>query len=218
MLRIRHRQDARGFTLLELMVVTMIVGAVILLVPVAMMGFGARSRLELSANSVVASLAGTRSQAVQDGYEAYLELGWVEINEEDRAAIRVRFTNLPVEKKLGPDRGGMDETLIDRSAEREWVYTPWKALPKGIVWNGVSVARGQWKKLNPGGKPYSIKFYASGDVERAFAIRIESEDLEEVDDEYRIATIMVNGLTSEPSWMEGLGELREALDGSHFNY
>jgi hypothetical protein len=47
------------------------------------------------------------------------------------------------------------------------------------------------------------------------AIRLESQDLE-VERRYKTITVVINALTSEPSWAEGLQELPEALPSSNF--
>lgn len=211
-----QRAGQDGFTLLELMVVVLILGSVLLVVPMNLDGFSARSRLEMGANSLVAALAGIREKAVEDGYEAHIELGWFKAEGEDKPGYRYKYTTLPAEKAMAE---GQEDPLAKarREAEREWAYTEWHPLPKRVTWVGVSEHRGQWQKLNPGGKPYTLRFFASGDVERTVAIKIESEDLE-TEAEYRVATILVNGLTSEPSWLNGEQELRESLDDSHFSY
>ena len=66
----------RGFTMMELMVVVVLVGSVLLLVPTNMMGFGALTRLDSAANTLVSALEGAKEQAILDGYDVFLELGY----------------------------------------------------------------------------------------------------------------------------------------------
>ena len=207
-------RSSRGFSLLELMVVLMVVGAILLLVPMNMEGFGSRSRLESSANSIVSAIAGGREQAIIDGYDVYLELGWYrDLKGGKRQGYRFKFTDQPKETSQGED-GALENTRY-RSREREWVYTDWHELQSGVDFAGVSERAGSWQQLSAGGKPYPIRFGADGNIGRGVAIRLESQDLE-VKKEFKIITIVVNPLTSEPSWMDGEHELRKARPASDF--
>lgn len=216
---IRNSRRSSGFTLLEVMAVVLILGSVLLIVPLNMDGWGARSRLELGANSVVAAMRGTREQAVEDGFDAYLELGWAKVDDtdEERSAYRVKFTSVPSDKASGDNDESREERERLRSREREWLYTEWRPLPDGLEWVGVSERKDSWRAISRSGKPYSIHFDAGGNADKSLGIRLRSEDLD-TDDERRTVTIILNGLTSEPSWIDGRHEIRESLEQNNFNY
>ena len=200
------------------MAVVLILGSVLLLVPLNMDAWGARSRLDLAANSLIASMNGTREQAIQDGYDAYLELGWAEVDDsgDERSAYRVKFTNIASEKATRTDDAA-EEQERRRSREREWLYTRWRPLPENIEWVGVSERKDAWRPISKGGKPYSIHFDAGGNTDQTIAVRIKSIALD-VDEEKRTITVVLNGLTSEASWVDGKHEIRESLDQAAFNY
>ncbi len=209
-----HPLEQRGFSLIELMVVLLLLGGILIMVPMSLEGFGARSRLESSANSLVSAITGAREKAIEDGYDVYLELGWYrDLEGEKRQGYRFKFTDQPQEKSS--DEDSENEIARRRSREREWVYTNWKELQPGVDFVGVSERSGSWQQLSPGGKLFPIRFTADGNIERAVGIRLESQDLE-VDREKKTITILVNPLTSEPSWKEGDHELRKARPASDF--
>ncbi|MDJ0974861.1 MAG: type II secretion system protein [Planctomycetota bacterium] len=216
--QIARTRRLAGFTLLEVMAVVLILGSVLLIVPLNMDGWGARSRLDLAANSVIASIHGTKEQAIQDGYDAYLELGWavVDDTDEERSAYRVKFTNIASEKATRDDDATEAQERA-RSREREWLYTEWRPLPDDIEWAGVSERKDAWRPISQGGKAYSIHFDAGGNTDQSIAIRIKSVALD-VSEEDRTITIVLNGLTSEASWVDGKHEIRESLDQAAFNY
>lgn len=210
------REATRGFTLLEVMAVVLILGTVLLVVPLNMEGWGARSRLEMGGNSVVSALRATKEQAITDGYDTYLQLSIIKINDEERSVYRFKYTNVPTEKSLGQNEDESDLART-RSVEREWQHSEWLTLPEGVEWNGVSVQKGAWRKVSMGGKIREVHFDAGGNIDIATAIRVRSADLE-VSEENKIITVTVNGLTSEPSLDKGRHELRESLDASVFQY
>jgi prepilin-type N-terminal cleavage/methylation domain-containing protein len=208
-----------GFTLLELLVVCAIVGGTLILVPVYFGSFGARSRLSSAANSMLSKLAAVKEQAMNDGYESRLEIGtYRERDGTRRVGTRFWFTNLPAKgtsKLLEEDSDKQRERVTSRAQDRQWMVSEWHAIPEGVVVPGVSIEAGQWEKLGEGDRSFQVRYFADGSVERAVAIRLESEDLE-VKSEYRTVTVMVNALSSEAASYEGFKELPRHRDASEF--
>jgi prepilin-type N-terminal cleavage/methylation domain-containing protein len=207
----RSRQD--GFTMMELMVVVVLVGSVLLLVPTNMMGFGALTRLDSAANTLVSALEGAKEQAILDGYDVFLELGFTKEGDEDYPAFRYRVTSQPAKVSESED----ERTTVRATEEREWITTQWRRLPRGVLWGGFSERNGSWQKITAGGRTIEVHYLASGDVAGPVAIRLESDDLD-VKDEFKFRTLMINALTSKPYWKTGKLELKESLDASQFNY
>jgi prepilin-type N-terminal cleavage/methylation domain-containing protein len=209
------RARRRGFTLVELMVVVVIVGAALLLVPANLFSFGARSRLENAANTIVAAVAGAREQAVLDGHPVKLEFAVVK-NEDGKVVHghRFVFTNLPAERSaLLLDEGRKDEPER-RPAEQEWLETDWHLLPDGVTFAGVSQKEGQWENLRED-QPYAVTFGSDGSVDAAFAIRVENDDMD-VRKEFRTITVLVNPLTAEANALDGLVEMPPQRDENEF--
>jgi prepilin-type N-terminal cleavage/methylation domain-containing protein len=217
-LRPPRTSPASGFTLLELMVVALIMGTILLLVPPNLDSLGARGKLDSTANSLVAAFNGARERAILDSYEVAVELGTFRDEDGDwRHGWRFRFTNLVADTIADPDAPQSDDVDPEarRDQEREWLYTPWHACGDGVKISGVSEKKDVWKKINEGGKSSDVRFFADGNVENGIAVRLESEDLE-VERQYKTVTVLVNPLTSEPSWGEGELELNEARPASDF--
>lgn len=207
---------ARGFTLVELMVVVAILAGMLLLVPPNLYRYGARSRLENASNTIIALIASAREQAIQDGHPVKLEFGVYEDSEgEIHHGHRIIFTNAPAERSelLDQERGGKEER--DRPDQLEWLETMWHNLSGGVVYTGISERYGQWNKVNRD-RPYIITFTPDGGVEKGFAIRVESEDLENVKKENRTITIKVNPLTAEATTTDGLAEMAETREENEF--
>ncbi len=179
------RSNQRGFTMMELMVVVVLVGSVLLLVPTNMMGFGALTRLDSSANTLVSALEGAKEQAILDGYDVFLELGYTKQADEDIPAFRYRVTSQPAKVSESEE----EKSALSATQEREWITTQWRALPRGVLWGGISERNGSWQKITPGGRTIEVQYLASGDVAGPVAIRLESEDLD-VKDEYKFRTIL----------------------------
>jgi prepilin-type N-terminal cleavage/methylation domain-containing protein len=206
-----------GFTLIELMVVILILGTVLLLVPANLGGFGARSRLDTTANTLAAAMTGAREQSIQDGAPVRLQLGWYKTQDgESHQGYRWLVTNVPAagSELTNDDPEKRRETMVARAREREWITLPWRAFDAGLRVTGVSEAAGQWNKIQES-EPYEIWFLPDGTVQKGFAVRVESLDLE-VPRERRTMTIIMNGLTAESSVEEGDAELPQKLDARDF--
>jgi prepilin-type N-terminal cleavage/methylation domain-containing protein len=203
----------RGFTLLELMVVVVIVGSILLLVPANLTGFGARSRLENAANTLAGAVAAAREQAILDGYEVRMEIGWYRDEDGRHLGHRWLFTNVPPPRPEGSeeeDEERQQELRAERGRERQWLHTTWHQLDGGLLISGISEEATRWQKLSDG-EPYQVAFRPDGSVQKAFAIRIESQDLGGRRED-RSLTVVVNGLTSEATVEDGQKELPRKLD------
>ena len=209
-------KTSRGFTLLELMAVMAILGSVLLILPPRIDGFGDRTKLESAGSTMVAVMTGAREQAVIDGHEVILqyEMG----DPRDRHATgRYRWvvakTTHETPKEL--DKSGTQKTADSESeADEEWVETPWRGLPAGVVITGYSQERGQWIKSTPKGEPISVSFLADGSVRPAHALRLESIDLPA--NVPHVLTVRINALTSAADVVFGEEELPAKRDASDF--
>lgn len=198
------------------MVVVAILAGVLLLVPPNLYKFGARSRLENSASTIVSLVAAAREQAIEDGQPVKIEFGVYKDDEGGlHPAHRILFTNLPAERSELLDEGKKTEEKRERPEQLEWLETMWYNLSGGVVYVGVSERFGRWNKLTRD-RPYVITFTPDGGVEKGFAIRIESEDLDNVTKENRTITIKVNPLTAEASTIFGLAEMAETREENEF--
>jgi prepilin-type N-terminal cleavage/methylation domain-containing protein len=207
-------RSSRGFTLLELMVVIAIVSTVLLLVPMNLGGFGARSRLNQAGNSLVAALTSIRERAIIDGYEARLEIGLFRSEGKMQHGYRFVFTNLPEERRGNLDEEFEEEGDDEEREERTWLTGLWRALPDDLHFAGISERAKDWQNLKES-DPYVVAFRADGSVHRAVAFRIESRELE-VRQEYRTVTVVVNPLTSEVTFHEGFEELPVKREAHEF--
>ncbi len=210
--------DQRGFTLIEMMAVVLIMGTVLLLVPANLQGVGSQGKLTNTANSLVAAFNGARERAVLDGYEVHLELGAFRDGDDWRNGWRFKFTNVPPPEVAGgeqADAAEQERLRAQRTREREWLTTSWHPCQSGVEITGVSSRKGSWDKINEGGDPRDVRFFADGTVESGFAVRLINEDMD-TDREYKTVTVIVNALTSEASWVEGEQDLPEALPSSNF--
>jgi len=201
------------------MAVVLIMGTILLLVPASLDSVGAQSKLKNTANSLVAAVTGARERAILDSYEVHLEIGsFRDEDDEWRHGWRFRFTNVPPPDVAGgedADEGDRQRQRELRAREREWLYTSWHACPSGVQITGISERRDSWERINDGTKPHPVRFFADGTVETGVAIRIVNEDME-VDTQYKTLTVIINGLTSEATWVEGEQELPESLPASNF--
>jgi len=210
-----HPAPGRGFTLVELMVVVAILAGMLLLVPPNLYRYGARSRLENGANTLVSLIASAREQAIQDGHDVRVEFGIYEDEDgEEHHAHRIIFTNLPAERSDLLNEG-RDAEDTERPDQLEWLESMWHELPGGVVYAGVSERYGQWTKVTRE-RPYIVAFGPDGGVEKGFAIRVESEDLDNVKKEFRTITVKVNPLTAEAANIDGLAEMAETREENEF--
>lgn len=215
----RPAPSARGFTLLEMMVVCAILGAVLLLVPVTFDTFGARSRLSSGANSILSRLTGAREQATIDGFEARLEIGnYVDEGGGHHVGTRFWFTNLPAKGTQGnpDDRERQHERVTSRAQERQWLTTSWQPLPSGVTVSGVSLEAGQWERIGEGERTFQVHYFPDGGVDRGFGVRLECTDIDSRPED-RTVTILVNALTAEAASYEGYRELPRQRDASEFH-
>jgi hypothetical protein len=198
------------------MAVVLLMGTILLLVPMNMETMGAEGRLRNTANSLVAAVAGARDRAILDSYDVFLELGGRREGDTWKPGWRFRFTSVPPpEVGQTEDQAEATRRKAERARKREWLTTSWHDCDGGVQIVGVSERRDSWQKLNEGGKPYAIRFFADGTVETGVAVRLENPDMD-TDREYRTVTVMINGLTSEASWTAGEDELPESLPARNF--
>lgn len=213
----RTASSLHGFTLMELMVVCVIIGVALLFVPVNFETFGARSRLSSAANTLLAQLTATREQATMDGYESRLEIGYFPYGDAKRVGVRFWYTNVPPKgaEKAVEDEDRARERATSRAEDRQWLTSSWKAFPEGVKVAGISLEAGQWEKLSEGERTFQIRYQPDGSVERGFAVRLESEDIE-TKQEARTLTVLVNPLTAEAASYEGFQELPRQRESSEF--
>jgi hypothetical protein len=168
---------------------------------------------------MLAQLAAARERAMMDGYEARLEIApYKEADGTKRIGARFWFTNLPAKGTEMLDEENEErqrERATSRAKDREWMVSEWNPLPKGIFVSGISIEAGHWEKLPEGDHAFNVKFFADGSIERAVAVRLESEDLD-VRPEHRTVTVMVNALTAEAASYEGFRELPKQRDAGEF--
>jgi prepilin-type N-terminal cleavage/methylation domain-containing protein len=211
----------RGFTLIEIMVVMVLLGILLLWVPNRMDGFGDRSKLDSTASTLLAVLTGAKETAVMDGHEVRLQVELAPDAKDRRRTGRFR-TLVTSRAREKPEGLKSDEERSERAPreerdEDEWMATEWRSLPDGVLLTGYSQESGQWIRTNPRGEPIEISFHPDGAVRPPHAWRITSVDLSE--DVQRTLTIRVNALTSTADVVEGDGpdsELPIRRDPSDF--
>ena len=193
-----------GFTLIELMVVMALMGGFLLLVPIRLSGFGARSRLESGGNTIISALPAAKEQAIIDGNVVYVEFD-LEKNAY-RYQVSTRTHESPEELASQEERERDEErrrALEDE--EEEWIYTAWTTLPDGVKLAGFSTDREQWVTTNPGGAYPSVMFLPDGSVRPPHAVFLEGDP--DLPERSRSLTIMVNALTSLAEVTDGKSEL-----------
>lgn len=220
----RARSDAdaqRGFTLLELMVVMLLVGLMLLWLPARLDGFGDRSKLDSTASTIVSVLTGAKEMAQIDGHEVRLQVELAPDVKDRTKTGRFRYVVVSKSRETPDalkDPGDRGQRKADTQRdEEEWTFTTWRALPEGVLFTGYSQESGSWVKSNPRGEPIEVSFFPDGGVRPPHAWRITSVDLSE--EVVRVMTIRVNALTSTPDVVEGDGpesELPKRRDPSDF--
>jgi hypothetical protein len=153
------------------MVVVALLGTLLLLVPANLGGFGARSRLESGANTIVSMLGNARGKSIQDGFEVRVEFGTWSDDDGRHDGHRVWFTNVPPTKsgEASAEEGDIDtrrrELATERGKERQWLHTTWMPLPSGLRFTGYSEEAKRWQKV-PESEPYQVSFFPDGNVQR----------------------------------------------------
>jgi hypothetical protein len=198
------------------MVVTAILGAVLLLLPPAVDGWGNRSRLDSATSSVVAILTAAREQAIIDGHEVLLQIDLGDVKDrDDTGAMRFVVSSQERATPKGLEKEGQGEPVEKRPPEEEWIETPWRELPTGVILTGYSEATSHWQKGSTRDDPITVRFLPDGGVRPPFAVRITSADLDP--NVPRMTTVLLNALTSAAYVVEGEGELPPKRDPSEFH-
>src|SRR5207247_6679430 len=98
--------------------------------------------------------------------------------------------------------------------EEEWIQTPWRDFPPGVILLGYSQERSQWAKHHDDDEIISVSFFPDGTVKPAHALRFTSVDLDEAVP--HVLTILINPLTSAATVSAGEAELPETRDAAEF--
>ncbi len=206
----------RGFTLIEIMVVLVILGIMLLWLPARIDGFGDRSKLDSAASTMVSVLTAARELAIIDGHEVRLQY-LLSDDEKDRSATG-KFRYLVTSKvRETPEQLADDadrDTRANEQEQDEWVATTWRDFPEGVQLQAYSQESGIWVKGTRSGEPIEISFGPDGGVRPPHGIRLVSVDLPPSVE--RTITITVNALTSAAQVIEGEGNLPKRLDPSDF--
>ncbi len=207
----------RGFTLLEMMAVMVIIGLMLLLLPPRMDTYGDRSRLESTANTLISAFTAVRETAIIDGHEARIQFTLPGSMDHRKKTGAYRYLVGPEERRTSKalrEEGSLEEERPQRRTEEEWIESSWYPLPDGIVLEGFSTTAGEWIRSNPRGDPVEVSFHPDGSVRPACALRITCVDLPA--GAARTVTIVVNPLTAAASFNEGEGDLPRSRDPSDF--
>jgi type II secretion system protein H len=204
----RHASPAAnaGFTLIELMVVCLLLGTVLLLVPPALDGYGAKGRLEQGASLLAEAISSARDTAINDGHTVILEYDLEKDRFRSHVSARLR------EREVPPQEG---QTVEERPAlpepEEEWAILDWMGLPTEVDLTAYSEAKDVWE--SGAARTILVSFSPEGIVRPGHALRVESKSLPK---ESRTMTVRVNALTSLSEVVPGTAEMPEKREPSDF--
>jgi len=211
-----ERPAARGFTLLELIVVMAIMSLLLVLLPAKIDMAGAGHRLDSAANTLVSVMTAAHDMAIIDGHDTRVQFD-LPGSLKDRTktgAFRYVVSSQQRQRRKLRDDGESSGVEEPRQAEEEWIETMWRPLPDGVGLWGISLQSGDWTKRNPRGDPVEVTFSPDGAIRPACAIRVVSMDLPSTAANTR--TVVVNALTSAAEVQEGEQELPRDRDPSDF--
>ena len=195
----------RGFTLIELMVVCVLVGTILLLVPPSLDGYGARGRLEQGASLLAESIVHARDRAITDGHTTMLEYDL----EKDR--FRLHVSSRLRENEIDVEDGREEQRFEEPDPEEEWAVLDWYALPNDVDLVGYSEAKDSWE--SGGTSTILVTFSPEGIVRPGHALRVESRTLPK---RSRTMTVRVNALTSLSEVVPGEAEMPEKREPHDF--
>lgn len=119
-------EACRGFTLMELMVVLLIMGLTMSIVVLKLDGITAQSQLCAAARTLASTIENVRSQAVAQGKNFYVDY------DLDNHAYRVV---LPLE-----------EQTVEEWMEEDYKRLDWHYLPTGVSFQDIAISSGEvWK-------------------------------------------------------------------------
>ena len=216
----RRGPGERGFTLIELMAVCALLGAILLLVPPRIDGLGDRTKLDSSASTLVSVLTAAKEQAVIDGHEVILQYRLGDPRDREvTGSFRYVVANEQRETpdkllKPGEHADAVEKPHQPTAPEDEWIETPWRDFPAGVILSGYSQDRGQWVARRGDEATISVSFFPDGSVKPVHALRLTSIDLDS--SVPRVLTVMLNALTGSATVITGEAELPETRDASEF--
>jgi prepilin-type N-terminal cleavage/methylation domain-containing protein len=205
----------RGFTLLELMCVIVLLGLTLLYAAPNIEGFGDRAKLDSATNSLLAVVSAAKELAIMDGHDVRIQFDLGDAKDRtDTGRLRYLLTSIeretPQELTPGQEARAPVEEPVD-----EWVETPWREFPHGVILAGYSDSSGKWVRSSEKDHPIEVRFLPDGTVRPAFALRLQSVDLSQ--DVVHVMTVLVNALTSGATVSEGEAELPMQRDPSDFH-
>lgn len=207
----------RGFTLLELMAVMVIIGFLLYLLPPRMDTYGDRNRLESAANTLISAFTAVRETAIIDGHEARIQFTLPGATTDRKQTGSYRYLTGPEKRRTSKalrEEGEVEEDRPVRRTEEAWIESSWYPMPDGVVLEGFSTTAGEWIRTNPRGDPVEVSFHPDGSVRPACAVRLTCIDLPP--GAARTLTVVVNPLTAAASIAEGEGDLPKSRDPSDF--
>ncbi|GAB4153002.1 MAG: hypothetical protein Fur0037_21830 [Planctomycetota bacterium] len=181
------RGAARGFTLVEMMVVVTIIGLVTYMVYMNMGAMIPKSKLDSAAKQLVAHIDYLRSEARIQGKRYVLQL--------DLKGGRWRYV-LPPGERLATEQSEEDVAALEFD---------WKPLEEGVVFLGAgNPSIGILRANSPA--PYEIVFDPNGFTADQFvSIKLE-------DDDRMVWTIQIRGLTGQCTIIPDFDGVEHRLD------